>query len=173
MKRLLFVVAALVLLVGADSVPVRSITNGDFEGGIAGWSSYADIANSMAGWRTGGSGIIIANLQNLLSSPGYLWQTETGVDPGETWRIDGWIQINSGTFNFGWFQSLSPYNPGPNNITSVGGGWQSVSVTQSFTSTTENGYRDVEMVIYGAGAGANLDDISTTLTTNVDDWCFY
>ena len=113
---------------------------------------------------------MIANLQNLLSSPGYLWQTETGVDPGETWKIDGWIQINSGTFNFGWFQTSFPYNPGPNNITSVGPGWQSVSVTQAFTSTGDNGYRDVQIVIYGAGAGANLDDTTTQQTTNVEDW---
>jgi len=173
LSRALVSVAGCATLLCLAALPVRSIVNGDFESGTEGWDWTVDSHDLIAGARTGGEGSFFANVQNLTSVDGFIFQTESEVQPGETWRVEGWIRVHSGGFEFGWFSSDFPWDSGPNNVTSVESGWQYVSVTQTFESIYDPGYRDVRLDLFEPGASVDVDDIRTTLVTGVQDWCLY
>lgn len=174
MRKAVLVSIGTLIMAALIVLPSQSLTNGDFEGGAAGWGSWNVVGpNANFGTRTGGSGYIVLNFSALIGG-GSVYQTETGVDPGETWQVDAWIYSYGGTYNFGWYQTFSPYDPGPNNITSglTPFSWTFVSVTQEFTSTSDVGYRDVQLSL-GGGGQADMDDVATYHVSAVEDWCFY
>ncbi len=158
-----------------------ALTNGDFEAGTTGWLSFSMQSGagltSVAGTRSGGSGTLVARCVND-DGPASLYQTETLVDSGETWQLTGWVNIvvpGTGDGSFGWFGSVSPYNPGPGNqaVLNATVGWTQYTASQAMTSGTD-GYRDAQVNLSTGPSEYLMDDfIATDVTADVKDWALF
>jgi hypothetical protein len=76
--------------------------------------------------------------------------------------------------SFGWFGTVSPYNPGPDNKTvpAAVAGWTEYQAQQLMDSAVNDGYHDAQVNI-GAGATYQFDDFVTQQITSVSDWSLF
>jgi hypothetical protein len=153
-----------------------ALTNGDFESGVTGWSSWNATSVATTGARTGGSGTQYVKT-TVTTAGGSIYQTETGIAAdGSTWRLVGWVRVANGvSANFGFFGTSSPYSSSNTNAIITGTGtWTAYTIQHSWSSINfSDGYRDVQLSMPTVGNTADLDDITTQNLGAVQDWCFY
>ncbi|MDE2082712.1 MAG: PEP-CTERM sorting domain-containing protein, partial [Burkholderiales bacterium] len=138
------------------------LINGNFESGMAGtfsgigssalssWNQYANTGPVTSSWVT--SKVVDGTHSALMTTNRYdgLYQYQSLASG--TYTLSGWVYVLTGSVNLGL-----AWNGGSNAAFSVAqaatGAWEYLSITQTFTQTT-NSYGGA--LVYGAGPGGSF-----------------